>query len=79
MAHNSAQEVISMQVYHALEERIGRTLNDLTVWLSHNYDPEYWEPIFTEREKRLSEIRAWAKSLPHSPVRSEYLQWLFMD
>jgi len=70
-------EAAELLVYRELESRLD-TYNAIVVWVSHNYDPESWEPRFVEQQRKIDEIRKWAVELPdeHKEVRKHYLHWL---
>lgn len=69
------REVVSTMVMRTLNQRIEH-VGSLTVWLSGNYDPAYWNPRLQKIEDEIAKVRSWAKTLPYGTVRSEYLQWL---
>lgn len=50
--------------------------NHLDVWLSHNYEAEYWNPQFDRWQKELTHCRTWAEKLEDRCLRSAYLHWL---
>lgn len=70
-----SKKTASILVYRALDSSLTH-YTGLSVWLSHNYEPSYWEPIFAAAEKSYAEVRHWAQELPCGNIRSEYLQWL---
>lgn len=62
-------------VYNELASRL-TNYSELTIWLSHNYDKEYWLPILDKEQERINAIKKWAKTLPWSMVRHYYLSWI---
>jgi len=68
-------EALDRKVLHALQSRL-RHINDLEIWLSHNYNPDHWNPILDAEQAKIDTIRAWAKTLPDRVVRKSYLAWL---
>jgi len=68
-------EQIDTKIYRILKGRL-RHIGDLDVWLSHNYDSNHWNLVFDREQKKIDEIRAWARTLPYGPERRSYLDWL---
>jgi len=78
-------DAVDMAVYHKLMPVFSGLnltsgsdgqINDLTVWLSHNYDPSYWNPRFDKQQEAINKVREWAKTLADPCVRKHYNQWL---
>jgi len=68
-------EQIDTKIYRILNSRL-RHISDLDVWISHNYDSSHWNLVFDREQKKIDEIRAWARTLPYGPERRSYLHWL---
>lgn len=50
--------------------------NYLDVWLSHNYDPDFWNPKFAAEQTEIDRLRSWSKGLNDRCFRSAYADWL---
>lgn len=68
-------EALNRKVLHVLQGKL-RHLSELEVWLSHNYDKNYWNAIFDSEQAKINQIRAWARELPDRQIRHSYLEWL---
>jgi len=71
------ENATELLVYRELENRL-ETINDVRLYLSHNYDPSFWEPRFAEQQRKIDNIREWALGLSNeqAKVREYYLSWL---
>jgi len=72
---SESREIASIQVMNVLQKRLEH-YTDLSVWISGNYDPAQWKPIFDKMQGEINAIREWANNLPRGDVRNEYLSWL---
>lgn len=68
-----AEEIM---VFDALKSHPLEHYTALSIWLSHNYDSSYWEPILAKAQSDVDIIRKWAEALPKGKIRSHYLEWL---
>jgi len=68
-------EALDRKVLHILQAQL-RHINDLQIWLSHDYNLDNWNPILVEEQAKVDKIRAWAQTLPDRAVRHSYLQWI---
>lgn len=48
----------------------------LSVWLSHDYNKNYWMPKFAEEQTAIDRIRAWSLTLSDSCFIKNYATWL---
>lgn len=72
----SDYDAVHMAVYCALNQRLLRQYNDGYVWLSGNYDPNYWKPVFDKAQSEIDAVRSWAKTLEDVEIRDHYIEWL---
>jgi hypothetical protein len=77
LGYGLSQRELSLGVCEKLcQEQEFPEYNAVSVWMSGNYDPRYWEPLFKNEQKGIDKVRKWALSLPECPLRTEYLRWL---
>lgn len=46
------------------------------VWISHNYDPAYWNPKFAEEQTKITQLGTWSKTLSNPCLRASWNKWL---
>lgn len=73
--HDIESEALDRKVLHVLQARL-RHLGALDIWMSHNYDQNYWVPILDAEQTKIDSIRAWARNQSDRAIRHSYLQWL---
>ena len=74
-------DALDMAVYRKLVPQFSEFgsyghINDLSIWLSGNYDTSYWNPILDGYQKRIDDIREWTKTVEDPCIRKHYNGWL---
>jgi hypothetical protein len=75
-AFTPCDKTIDGAVLDKLYPRFKGIPNYLGIWLSGNYDNEYWNPEFQRWQQELTKCREWAERLQDHCLRNAYIHWL---